>query len=1070
MLVVTSVVTLNDSSFYANKATESGGILVISNSTLMTTGKVVLEANKAFEGSIIMIGSVAFFNGAIEFKNNLGALSALMSSVEFVGTTLFSNNTPSTRDNDFIRGGAVTIYFGTLHFTGKNTTFTGNQAIHGGALYAVESNVYITAKITIASNVARTVGGGVFLYRASLFIFASTNVSSNHAEHGGGGIYVLSSSIIVTSSSESTVHSLTITDNTAKLGGGLFFSSNAHIFIYQLDSRPHNVTSILANNSAEYGGAIYVRDETNIAVCEASLSSELTVSSDCFFQVVDPFEQIGMLELYFESNTADVSGPVVFGGLLDRCIITKLAKSSFFDTDLGSPLSQLNGMSYLVNVSNLKNADAITSHPVSLCFCSEGQPNCSLELQSVREQKGRNFTVSVVALDHVGHALNATVFSTLQSQTGGLGEGLQSQTVDDRCTDLTFNVISIEDYEGITIYAEGPCGSAGPSSRTINVTFSECLCPIGFDVNPLHTSTCECVCSESIADYISNCTMETKTFIKTDNVWIGYINTTNSSGFIISRSCPYDYCHPPAAVLINLNIPNGADLQCANNRAGGMCGSCAQGYSLSVSRSVCVKCGNIWPLNTVLITLSILILGILLVVIILFLNLTVTTGTINGFIFTANILNPIFPFPRENYPTYLISVFNLDIGLNVCFFDGFDSYLRTWLQLLFPTYLIFIVVVVIIISECSPKFARFIGRRNPVETLATLIFLSYASILQFTIFALSHGVLEYPNGVRERVWLPDATIIYFGTKHSFMFIAAIIVLALVLTYTLLLFSWQWLVRLPNWKVFALLRNTKLQSFIRMYHIPHGIKHRYWTGLLLLMRIIVYLVAVSTSSSDSTANHFAIVTVLAILLVIKSLTMRIYKIWPIDILETVLIANAIMLSASSWYALNTNNRRILIAVVSTSTIIMGSLFIGVIVYHINHYIFKGKLDIQEQLTELRNKVRQRFQATSASRNSDAGENRDIPHITIEFPENLQPLNVDRNHSILSVLGSTTNSDYYQIHDRESEMSTEGMEDNQQPVPVQPTFSVLQVPSFRSLDRSTIQQAQERLQDIIVEECD
>ena len=44
-------------------------------------------------------------------------------------------------------------------------------------------------------------------------------------------------------------------------------------------------------------------------------------------------------------------------------------------------------------------------------------------------------------------------------------------------------------------------------------------------------------------------------------------------------------------------------------------------------------------------------------------------------------------------------------------------------------YIISLVVVVIIVSEYSPRFAGLIGRKDPISTLATLILLSYAKLL-----------------------------------------------------------------------------------------------------------------------------------------------------------------------------------------------------------------------------------------------------------------------------------------------------------------------------------------------------
>ena len=70
------------------------------------------------------------------------------------------------------------------------------------------------------------------------------------------------------------------------------------------------------------------------------------------------------------------------------------------------------------------------------------------------------------------------------------------------------------------------------------------------------------------------------------------------------------------------------------------------------------------------------------------LNLSVSVGTINGLLFYANMvkLNEAFFFPNGNIPvvSQFISWLNLDLGIEVCLFDGLDGYLNTWLQFAFP--------------------------------------------------------------------------------------------------------------------------------------------------------------------------------------------------------------------------------------------------------------------------------------------------------------------------------------------------------------------------------------------------
>ena len=130
---------------------------------------------------------------------------------------------------------------------------------------------------------------------------------------------------------------------------------------------------------------------------------------------------------------------------------------------------------------------------------------------------------------------------------------------------------------------------------------------------------------------------------------------------------------------------------------------------------------------------------------------------------------------------------------------------------------------------CSTKYARLIGKQNPVATLVTLILLSYARLLEISFRALSVGTVNYPNGSSERVWLPDATVKYFSLKHTFLFFVIILV---GLVYAVLLFFWHCLLRMSRWSIFKCIMSHKLHAFMETYYAPYKPKYRYWTGMLL----------------------------------------------------------------------------------------------------------------------------------------------------------------------------------------------------------------------------------------------
>ena len=491
--------------------------------------------------------------------------------------------------------------------------------------------------------------------------------------------------------------------------------------------------------------------------------------------------------------------PTSLGGLLDRCAasqptevyVKNVTQTSFAEVDV-LPGLRYKGITYLGDVSNI-TLDSIASLPVRVCFCNrENQPDCSYQPPSFRVKKGETFIVSLVSLDQASHLISGHVNSSLAFLNGGFAAGQQSQKVSTNCTDLKFNVFSPADSKKMTLYADGPCGSAAPSTIHVEIHFSNCTCSIGFEPSNTNPAICECICDSALSSYITNCNYTTDSLQRDSNAWITYINDTDPPGYVIHPYCPFDYCHSQIE-KINFSLPAGVDAQCAYNHTGVLCGACHQNLRLSLGNSRCLPCYDHWPAVFVAILLATIIAGILLVVALLVLNMTVAVGFINGIIFFADIVaasgSVLFPNTEPTFPTVLVAWLNLDIGFNVCFINGLDAYTKTWLQLAFPAYIILLVVLVIKISEYSPRFTRLIGpgKRDTVATLATLVLLSYAKLLSATIAVLSFAVLDYPNGSQETVWLSNGNVKYFHGKHIVLAVTALLIVLIGIPYTFLLF-------------------------------------------------------------------------------------------------------------------------------------------------------------------------------------------------------------------------------------------------------------------------------------------
>ena len=210
--------------------------------------------------------------------------------------------------------------------------------------------------------------------------------------------------------------------------------------------------------------------------------------------------------------------------------------------------------------------------------------------------------------------------------------------------------------------------------------------------------------------------------------------------------------------------------------------------------------------------------------------------------FYANIIgmNRNIFLPMES--TDALSVFtawlNLDFGIETCFYNGLDAYSKTWLQFVFPVYIWVLVGLMVLISHFSHRFANLLGN-NPVSVLATLILLSYTKILRTLIAAIHITYLEYPNSQNIGVWLYNANIEYLDHKHIPLFVVAVLVFSfLFLPYTLLLLFGQWLQAISHLRLFSWVNNARLKPFMDAYHAPYKAKHRYWPGLLLVLRFVL----------------------------------------------------------------------------------------------------------------------------------------------------------------------------------------------------------------------------------------
>ena len=885
------------------------------------------------------------------FRFNNGSLFSINSKVVIEGIThfFFSLNLQSNISVNY-QGGAITCIQSELSFNDANVLFEGNQAEQGGAMVLTETKLHINGgRITLFENSATISGGGLYCFQSEVIVEGRILLMGNKAGMKGGAIHMIGTRINIPIRSYSYAFralpsTIIIVDNGANEGGGIYFEGNSKMYVSKEGPTTREVNEVrkpqFINNTANHGGAIFIADGTDSGTC-SSMSSESVFSTavECTLQVfaLHEFEGEGYKlpqNFRFANNTAYSSGSDIYGGLLDRCQASLYAEARQKYKGKNSELNLL-GTPYLKIISNT-NEDMISSDPVKICFCINKSQNCSLTDYSVDSLKGEMNTIEIVAVDQVEHAISASVRLYLSSEKSGLGEGQLTQYVSNTCSEIRFEVFSPNDSEEVTIYAKGPCKDIGVSRKKVFVSFLKCTCPIGFKENAEQKTRCECVCNDVISSLLATCNSTSKLIIRRSNFWLSYLQEQN--GFIVYPECPFDYCYSPSLpVRINFNVPCGEDSQCKNNRTGKLCGACQPGYSSILGSSRCLVCSNHWIILIFVFAFA----GVVLVAIILYFNLTVAIGTINGLMFYANIVmaNREIYIEDTNFLSVFISWLNLDLGIESCLYNGMDSYAKVWLRFVFPLYIIVLVVIIIFVSEHWGKFARLLTYKNPVATLATLILLSYTQLLRTIISSFSFAILEYPDGSRKVSWLPDANINYFSGKHAALLLATTLVVIIGLAYTMILFSWQWILQLNDRKYLKWIRNPRINSFMDAYHGPYKFKYRYWTGLLLLARVALYLVAsvVQNVFADARIN-LVFTAILLIGICIFRGYMRVstlYKMWLVDILELTFYFNICIFTVSTLYIRSSGKgNQHTLAIMSVGFTV--AAFVSIMIFHIWTY--------------------------------------------------------------------------------------------------------------------------------------
>ena len=116
------------------------------------------------------------------------------------------------------------------------------------------------------------------------------------------------------------------------------------------------------------------------------------------------------------------------------------------------------------------------------------------------------------------------------------------------------------------------------------------------------------------------------------------------------------------------------------------------------------------------------------------------------------------------------------------------------------------------------------------------------------------------------VWSIDGNIEYLSIKHSVLAIVSAFALFFIALYTIVIIFSQWLQHTCTCTKIHRVSQFffRLHPFIDAYAGPYTVKHRYWTGVLLVVRIAITVMFAYTSGSLTYINNYAIILIEAMI--------------------------------------------------------------------------------------------------------------------------------------------------------------------------------------------------------------
>ena len=733
------------------------------------------------------------------------------------------------------------------------------------------------------------------------------------------------------------------TDSNIYLSGYILFEDNKGIsgaaIKIKYDSRLHfmnGLTANFTNNQAILGGAIYV--DVNSIQEECAFYFQSNNSND--------------IKIFFHNNIATEAGNDIYAFPIYNCQ---------FD-DSNHSYTPYQAMKFYEHIFLLFDHPGnrfwnISTKPTKLLLNNTMTSN-----GDIYTYPGQMVSLNLSALDELNRFVYTNVkidiipekrdsFSHLwlsyEDKVQIIQESIYKNYTHIRFTVHTTTFISNQSFQGMLILSLPEY----PEAAYLEVHIHPC--PLGFILDNITTG--DCVCSPVLyafaKDYSipTTCSIQTQTFTRSSITvsWAGLIEMADGINvFGISRSCLPGNCLANPGFVDYFQSTGETELfvahqtdgkfdrtpLCINHREGPLCGKCKDGLSVVFGSQKCMHCSNKW-IWTVLVQVA---FGPIVIYLLYALRLTLTTGTLNGIIFYAQAVNGgltgllllhsgnIVLTVAGNFVNGFLSILNLNLGFPLCLYDGMTELWKTGLHLVFPIYLLIIVVVVSVLSRYSTWLSNRISHSS-VQVLVTVVHLSFSKLLIAIIEVFTPARIYTDNGYID-VWGLDGTVRYFSPQHRNLVIyVSLTVFPLIVPYIALLLLAKPLRRCS-------LANKYLRPVLEAIHAPYKEGKTYWFVLRLVLIIYMYTMFTVYGGKDGLKVYLVTTPILMLFLVGQAFVQP-FKNKFLNIMDTWLTFNITFLYTTTWFYVITHQIDIIVTIIVVGVLLVFINFLLILVYHL-----------------------------------------------------------------------------------------------------------------------------------------